>query len=519
MTTRAAAKAPGARQTASTPGAEADAAKALDAAHRRARELLRRWSADPARFAWDVFRVRLWRRQVEICHAVARHRRVAVRSGHKIGKSVCAAILALWWVVTRPKGRVVMTAPTGAQIRGTLWLEVTRLVEAANERLASIGGFGGTLHKLPELGLQLGPGHEVIGRATNRQERMAGTSGADLLYIVDEASGVDQKIFETIEGNLTGGGRLVLFSNPTQTSGEFFDAFHTKRALYHCIAISGEETPNVVAGRAVVEGLATREAILERRVAWGPDYLNDPRYQVRVLGQFPRQAAYAVVPLGLVEQARARWQSAPESGALELGVDVARFGDDDSVIFPRRGLRAYRPRAIHGFDTVEVAGATLHLAKGLRHSGERVRVKVDVIGYGAGVADILRHAAEEQGLDWLTVVDVNSSRSADGGKDDDYVNLRAELAFGVTEWLKAGGAFEPDERLEQELVAANYAFDGKGRCKVESKDEIKKRLGRSPDCADALALAVYEAGELVVHDHDEDEGDEAYRFGEERGFG
>jgi len=472
--------------------ASAEEATQAREVRRKLAQLLERWRRDPARFAWDVFRVRLWRRQVEVCHAVAQHKLVAVASGHKIGKSVCAAVLALWWVVTRPRGRVVLTAPTGAQIRSILWMEISKLVEKANERLKAIGGFGGQLNKLPDLGLQISPGHEVVGRSTNQPERFAGTSGEDLLYLVDEASGVDQKIFETILGNLTGGGRLVMFSNPTQTSGEFFDAFHAKRGQYHAIRISSEETPNVVTGRAVVSGLATREAILERRKAWGPDYRNDPRYQVRVEGNFPRQSAAAIVPLGLVTEARARWLRTPEDGPrLELGVDVARFGDDESCISPRRGLHAYVQTRVHGFDIIEVAGACLKLIREMRRPGERVRVKVDVIGYGAGVADHLRHIAEEQDMAWLEVIDVNTAESPDDGYED-YLNKRAQLAFGVAEWLKAGGALPDDEVLAQELVATRYSFDTKGHIKAESKEQLKARLGRSPDGGDALALSIYE---------------------------
>lgn len=179
---------------------------------------------------------------------------------------------------------------------------------------------------------------------------------------------------------------------------------------------------------------------------------------------------------------------AEERAALEIGVDVARFGDDDSVIQPRRARVMYPKIVLHGIDTVAIYGATKQAAKDLRRGNERVRIKVDTIGVGAGVADMLR--ADEELQAFVDVVDINVSERSDD--ETQFPNLRTQIWFALADWFKSGGAMPPNDRTEDELRAPVYGFDVRGRRKVESKDETKKRLHRSPDSADGMCLAVYE---------------------------
>jgi hypothetical protein len=262
----------------------------------------------------------------------------------------------------------------------------------------------------------------------------------------------------------------------------------------------------VRAGRTVIEGLAERAFVLEHLdeyagvrldadtpledVLAALDAVGDtsPFLSVRIKGEFPKQGANSVVPIFLVEAATRRFDTEEPSDPLELGVDVARFGDDDSVIQPRRGLWAPEAKVIHGQDVVQVAGATLQVARERARPGERPRVKVDVVGVGAGVADILRQHEE------IEVVDVNVAEAStyhEEGKPE-FSLLRDQLWFAITDWLKSGGKLQPGQaKLEGDLAAPTYSFDVRGRVKVERKEDIKKRLKRSPDRADALALAIY----------------------------
>lgn len=467
--------------------------------HLAAPARLQRWRDDPVTYAAERLGVELWSGQQEILRAIAAHKRVAVRSGHKIGKSMSAAIAALWWFETRSRARVILTSSGGRQVGEVLWREVTQLCAAARRR-GLLGPDFPVPSKVPNTGLRAldGSARQVIGFSTDEPELMAGFSSPDLLYLVDEASGVDDLIYEAMEGNIAGGGQIACFSNPTQTSGFFYAAFHDARTAWNTIHISSETTPNVVQGRMVVPGLAGLEWIQDRRIAWGEE---SPLYQVRVRGDFATHASDRVIGIAAVEAARKRWDArralklpiTPALGRLEIGVDVARFGDDDSVIWPRRGLVALEPEVLHGQDTQAIAGAVLALARRLRATTDErpvPRAKVDTIGVGGGVADALRAQALmlPGGVPELEVVDVNVSEHATA---EGFVRLRDQIWFAVRDWLVGGGELPNRPRAEAELVAPRYAFDAQGRAKVDGKDQIKERLSRSPDEADALGLSVY----------------------------
>ena len=438
---------------------------------------------DPVGFAEEVLGLTVWSAMRRILLAVRDKRKVAVRSGHKISKSTTAAIIALWRCLCREGSRTVLSAPTARQVKIIIWKELTR--RHRNARLP------GELFVDPGTGFRYRDS-EVFGFATNEPEKMAGVSGEDLLFIIDEASGVDESLYEAIEGNMAGGAGLLLISNPTQTVGTFYEAFTTKRHLWETIHVSSEETPNVLEGRIVIPGLATREWVEEKRADWGED---SPRYQVRVRGNFPTQSENTVIGLGLVEAARLRYdaQEHPPTGAFTLGVDVARFGDDTTVLQPLFGLRPGAPATFAKQDNVEVAGHVMDFVQLLRQEHDypvaagAVRVKIDDLGNGGGVTDHLRHSERAQSLG-IEVMPVTVSEAATA---DGYSKLRDQLWFALRDWLRDGGQLLPDSRLEGELLAPKYSFDTQGRAKVEKKEEIKKRMGRSPDRADALALAIY----------------------------
>lgn len=420
--------------------------------------------------------------QIDILRALPEHKAIAVRSGHKVGKSTIAAGVAIWWFATRPAARAVLTAPTARQVKIVLWREVRRLYRIARRRARVKGrDLGPDPSRDPSTGIIADDGREILGFSTDDADRFSGISGQHVLYIVDEASGVDEPIFEAIEGNRAGGAYLLLFGNPTQTSGKFFDAFHSERHVFHCLHISSEHTP---ANDNAIPGLATPEWVAERARVWGTA---SSLYAVRVRGDFPEQASDAVIPLRLLEAARRDWDAATYEGELQIGVDVAEFGDDDTVIQPRRGKKTYHPIVLHSMDSVDIAGQVLELVRELRAKDEVPVVNIDTIGVGAGVFAILCRSNE------MTAVDCKSSRSADSTTGPGYHNLRAQLHFAVRDWLAEGGTIHPDPELEGELVAPRYKFDTQGRYQVESKLDIKARIKRSPDRFDALQLAVYQA--------------------------
>ncbi|MVN88782.1 hypothetical protein GO986_18750 [Deinococcus sp. HMF7620] len=454
---------------------------------RKAVNAFAKYRDDPVGFARDVLGITVWDAMERIMLAVRDHRKVAVRSGHKISKSTTAAVIALWRCLCIEGSRTVVSAPTGRQVKIIIWKELTKRHREA--------GLPGKVFVDPGTGFRY-LDSEVFGFSTDEPEQMAGVSGADLLFIIDEASGVEESIFEAIEGNMAGGASILLISNPTQLVGTFYDAFTSKRHLWHTIHISSESTPNVLSRKIIIPGLATCEWVNEKKLEWGED---SPLFQVRVRGNFPTQAQNTVIGLGQIEAARARYdaEEGDLTGAFDLGVDVGHFGDDPSVLQPvlRARQRALPPVEYAKQDNVEVAGHVMDLVQHLRGqlvypvSAGTVRVKVDNTGNGTGVTDHLRHSDRAKALG----IEVFGIMVGGGATSEGYTNLRSQLWFASRDWLKEGGQLPPNGKQEGEAVAVRYSFDTQGRQKVEKKEEIKKRLGRSSNHWDALALAIYTA--------------------------
>ena len=457
-------------------------------------EGLAKYAADPVGFCRDRLGFEPWSRQAEVMEAVNAHHRVAVRSGHKVGKSRLDAAVALWWLHTRPRARVILTSSGALQVKSILWRELRQLHRGS--------GLGGRCHLDPGTGLRLADGREILGFTTDAAERMAGQSGDQLLYIIDEASGFPSPIWEAVQGNLAGGGSVLATGNPTRATGFFFDAFHAAAELWQTFHISSAETPNATGGEPV-PGLATRAWIDEMLSEYGED---SPIIAVRVRGDFAAESEDAIISLALLVDSHERW--APElhtDAPLSIGVDVARFGDDDSVIWPVRGEVAMRPIVIHGYDTIEVAARAIQVAEELARPGERPTIRVDSIGYGAGVVDQLRRRT--------TIKTIGVNVATKSQQPTKFRILRDQLWWGIRDWLREGGTLPPDKKADAELLAARYSYDVRGRVVVAGKDSMRSQLGRSPDRADALALAVYSKATPSRAGKRTGRGSEARRFG------
>lgn len=450
--------------------------------NQRLLDLFEKCRNNPALFARAILGVTLWSKQKEIVEAVMLHDRIAVKSGHKVGKSKLCAVIALWFATMRRKGRVIMTSSSARQVELVLWREVMDLYNNA----PLLKHLGGKCNLLPSSGLTFPGGSEIRGFTTDEPEKMAGISGENVLYIVDEASGFPEKIFEAIEGNRAGDAQLIMISNPTQTSGTFYNAFRdpTVAPLWKTFSISSEESPNIT-GEAKIPGLATDKWVQEKRIEWGPDYTRSPLYLVRVRGDFPISGETNVMSLDLVSQAI---RQRPGIGHLTAGLDPSGEGADDSVLCVRRGLGTPDFHVWQKLNGDQLADKVIRTLTDARNGDEYVTVNVDSIGLGASVYQSLRRTAPK----WLSVVGVKSSYVS--RYPEKFVNLRDELWWGIAEWLRLGGSLPKDPKLETELTAVQYSLDPKRRIKIESKKDLKARIKRSPDRSDSLALAIYEGG-------------------------
>jgi phage terminase large subunit len=438
-----------------------------------ARAVLERIRADPVWFCREVLGLDPWSKQREVLESVRDHTRTAVRSCHGAGKTAIAARAVLWFLAAFPPpspARVITTAPTWAQVRDLLWREIRGAFHAA-------GGF--IDGELFEHKLELAPDWFAIGLSTDRPERFQGHHAEHLLLVVDEAAGVDEGIFEAASGFLTSpGARLLLIGNPTQLSGEFFDAFHRARSFYNTVAISAFDTPAFTGEKVpdeVLRRLVSREWVEEHKAKWGE---GSPLYQVRVLGDFPTAADNSVIPLGQVEAAQQR--KLPVWTPAVVACDVARFGSDETVIATRAGWRVRIAEAYGGRDLMQTVGLVLRTTRALgKRTNEKPVIVIDDVGVGGGVTDRLREVGE------FRVVAFNGAAKARAHRE--YPNRRSEAWFSFAEQLDEVD-LDDDDQLAADLVAPRYSIDSHGRRVVEPKERTKQRLGRSPDRADAVLM-------------------------------
>ncbi len=445
--------------------------------------LLPEYQRDPVRFVREMLGKDPWSKQEEILYSIRDNKRTSVRSCHGAGKTSVAAMAALWHLFCFPASIVVTTAPSWHQVEHLLWREIRSAHEAADH--PRIGRIRGVKTELPPLGgmrfvtrLEIATNWYALGLSTDKPERFAGLHAEHLMLIVDEASGVDQAIFSAAEGFLTSpGARVLLIGNPTQLSGEFYNSFKGPQAsLYNRIHISAFDSPNVT-GESSRPYLVSQEWIDEHRTMWGED---SPLWYSRVLGEFPEQAEDALVALSWVEAAMRREAEPPDDAPCILGVDVARFGGDSSIIAVRRGDAVTKLLETRKADTMGVAGWVIHHAQ----EENATEIRIDADGIGAGVFDRLK----EQGFN---VVEMRGGMSA--RDTEQFANARAEWYWGLRERLDTGQgatmALPKDDVLMGELTALKVQYTSRGQVKIESKDDMRRRGLKSPDKADALMYA------------------------------
>jgi len=240
---------------------------------------------DPVPFFQTVLKADPWDLQQSIARCVANHRRVAVRSCHHSGKTYVAGGLVPWFLAAFEPSLCITTAPTERQVKDELWNEI-----AQHYRRSGLPG------KLNKLSLEISPTQRAFGFTTNEPERFQGWHCPNILVIVDEASGVDESIYQAIEGCLTGpNSHLLLLGNPNSPQGTFYEAFRSP--LYQTFHISAADVP---------ERLLPASWAEERLQEWGED---NPAYQVRVLGEFPDQGSDSLIRMSWVTDAQERGAS------------------------------------------------------------------------------------------------------------------------------------------------------------------------------------------------------------------
>lgn len=441
----------------------------------------------PVEFVEDIIGATPDEEQAKILRSVAQNQMTSVRSGHGVGKSTVEAWVVIWFMVTRPFPKIPCTAPTQHQLFDILWAEVSKWLRH-NKALAD------EIVWTKEKVYMKGYPEEwfAVARTASKPDALQGFHADDVLYIIDEASGVDDSIFEPVLGALsTPGARLLMCGNPTQLSGFFYESHNKNRASYAAFHIDGRKSSRV-----------SQDFVQTIIRMYGED---SDVFRVRVAGDFPLQEDDIFIPLPLVENSiMTEFSPRKSPDSIHIGCDVARFGDDRTVIGYKIDEKAEFYKKRQGQDTMKTADDIVLLGEMLvqryRLTPDKdgpIPVKVDDGGVGGGVVDRLRQMKRNapEKLWWLEIYPVIFGQRIKHKHYHDSTTYMMSVVKKLLQPYDEDGHKKPvelilpdDDDLVAQLSGRKYALTETSKIKVESKDAMKKRGRPSPDEADCVLL-------------------------------
>lgn len=450
------------------------------------------YAHDPALWARDKLGEHLWSKQVEIAESVRDRRLTAVQSCHGTGKSFVASRLTAWWLDIHPPGeaRVVTTAPTGDQVKAILWSEINGAFAKAVARGNPFLG------RINETDWKLDKRLIAFGRKPSDYNPHAfqGIHAKYVLVLLDEACGINKQFWTAANAIATGENcRILAVGNPDDPGSQFARVCASER--WNTIRISAFDSPNFT-DEPVPDDLrpmlVSRSYEEDMRAEYGEQ---SPTYISKVLGTFPSDAEDGVVRLSALRACsmpREVELTAAQLLPVELGVDLGA-GGDETCIRERRGIQVGREWRTRDRDSIVVANL---IVEAIRTTGATA-VKVDSIGIGWGIVGTLNER-RQQGLHTADILGVNVGTASN--QPQRFPRLRSQIWWEIGRqlsedcgWDFSSLAADDREQLISQLTAPKYLHDASRRIVVEPKEQTKKRLGRSPDNADALLLAYYGA--------------------------
>jgi phage terminase large subunit len=434
-------------------------------------EALIRWKAHPARFVRDVFGVIPDAWQDDVLEAFPHHQRIAMKASKGPGKTCVLAWLAWNFLLTRPHPKVAATSISADNLSDNLW---TEMAFWRNKSPLLQATFDWTKTRIeakesPETWWMAARSWPKTADRNQQSLTLAGLHADYILFLLDESGGIPEAVMAAAEAALASckEGHIVQAGNPTHLEGPLYRACTVERRLWHVIEISGDPDDPKRSPRVSIQW--AREQIEK----YGRD---NPYVLINVFGRFPPSSLNTLIGPDEVEEATRRQYRETDyaHAARILGVDVARFGDDSSIIFPRQGLVAFPPSQQRNIDGTQ--GAGLVARKWIDWDVDAVFCD-DTGGYGASWIDnLIRLGHAPIGVGF-----------ASKPNDARFLNKRAEMAFDCVEWIKRGGHVPHIPELTAALTQTTYTYNG-DRLMIEPKDDIKQRICYSPDFMDALML-------------------------------
>lgn len=444
------------------------------------KEAIMFYAEHPVEFVEDVIHAKPDNIQAEILNSLVNNSMTTVRSGHGTGKSTVESWAIIWFMCTRPYPKIPCTAPTQHQLFDILWAEVSKWTRnnplISSELIWTTGKL--YLRGHPEEWF-------AVPRTATKPDALQGFHAENMLYIIDEASGVEDKVFEPVLGALsTPGAKLLMCGNPTQLSGFFYESHHKNRGAYNAFHIDGRNSSRV-----------SKEFIQTIIDMYGED---SDVFRVRVAGEFPSTENDVFIPLPLVEAATMNEIILDKRvTSITLGVDIARFGDDETVICQNIDGKITVPLRRNGQDTMKTAGDIIQICNSLikqypLYKGQ-IMVNVDDTGVGGGVTDRLKEVKRLGELSRVTIVPINfAEKIPDEEAAVYYADLPTYMYSVLREMLKEKQISLPDNAdMVAQLSTRKYFMTSIGKIALESKKDMKKRGLKSPDLGDAVALSVY----------------------------
>lgn len=384
---------------------------------------------------------------------------VGVKAGHGTGKSTGLATTDLWFLFTRKNALVPCTAPTGHQLEDILWREMRRLIARMDKDLQKYFLINNDRVFVPA-------NNSLSVARTARPENpdaLQGFHSEEILFLIDEAAGVAEPIFEVAQGALsTKSARVLMTANPTQLTGYFFNAFNMFRDSWTRLTFSCLDSPLV-------------DPAYPQRMAreYGED---SDIYRIRVLGEFPCAGLKSIIPADLVDAAieRVLPMGSVDYAPAILGVDPAWEGSDRSVVVVRKGIWGKILFVGRGLNGERLANVVIRY----QDEYEAAATAIDKTGVGASVCDFLSSMGRP----------FNGISFGGSPVDERFMNRRAEIWWLMREWFEKDVAIDNHPDLKADLIAPEYGVNDRGKLYLESKEAMRKRGVPSPDLGDGLAL-------------------------------